>query len=315
MSLKTAVQMDPIGPIDITQDSTFGMLLKAQERGHELHYYTPNQLSLKDGVPYARSRRLKVRAVQGQHAEIGEESFGPLADFDVILLRQDPPFDMSYLTTTYFLERVHPKTLVVNDPFWVRNYPEKLLVTHFKEFTPPTLITRDLQELQAFQKEHGEIIVKPLYGNGGAGVFRVREDGVNLPALHELYTGITRDPFIAQRYLPAVREGDKRVILIEGKAVGGVNRIPANNETRSNLHVGGTAAPLELTKRDHEICEAIGPLLREKGQIFVGIDVIGTYLTEINVTSPTGVWQMSRFDKIDGFGLIWDAIERRKAQG
>ncbi|MDD2867324.1 glutathione synthase [Neomegalonema sp.] len=315
MSLHVAVQMDPIGPIDITQDSTFGLLLKAQERGHRLSYYTPGQLSLKDGVPVARSRGLKVRAVQGDHAELGEERFGPLSDFDVILLRQDPPFDMSYLTTTYFLELVHPKTLVVNDPFWVRNYPEKLLVTQFKDLTPPTLITRDLKELQAFQAEHGEIIVKPLFGNGGAGVFRVHADGVNLPSLHELYTGMTRDPFIAQRYLPAVREGDKRIILIDGKAVGGVNRIPAQNETRSNLHVGGRAAALELTKRDHEICEAIGPLLKEKGQIFVGIDVIGTHLTEINVTSPTGVWQMSRFDGIDGFGLIWDAIEHRRAQG
>jgi len=311
--LKIAFQMDPIGPIDIAADSTFRLAEEAQARGHELFYYTPDQLAYQVGRLTARGWPLKVQRVVGDHALLGDEQEVDLAAFDVIWLRQDPPFDMHYITTTHLLDRVHPKTLVVNDPFWVRNYPEKLLVLEFSELTPPTTIARDLKTIRTFKEKHGDIIVKPLYGNGGAGVFRLDQNDRNLASLHELFTGFSREPLIAQKYLPAVSKGDKRVILVDGEPVGAINRVPAAGETRSNMHVGGRPEKIELSARDHEICRAIGPLLREKGQIFVGIDVIGEYLTEINVTSPTGIQELERFDGINVAEKIWQAIESKRA--
>lgn len=311
--MKIAFQMDPIGPIDIAADSTFRLAEEAQARGHELFYYTPDQLAYQEGRLTARGWPLKVQRVVGDHALLGDEQEVDLAAFDVIWLRQDPPFDMHYITTTHLLDRVHPKTLVVNDPFWVRNYPEKLLVLEFPELTPPTTIARDLKTIRAFKEKHGDIIVKPLYGNGGAGVFRLDQNDRNLASLHELFTGFSREPLIAQKFLPAVSKGDKRVILVDGEPVGAINRVPAAGETRSNMHVGGRPEKIELSARDHEICRAIGPLLREKGQIFVGIDVIGEYLTEINVTSPTGIQELERFDGINVAEKIWQAIESKRA--
>ena len=311
--LSVAIQMDPIERVDILADSTFRIALEAQNRGHSLFYYLPEKLSWRDGRVTAVGRDIEVKSVKGDHVRFGAERAVDLAEMDVILLRQDPPFDMGYVTTTHLLETIHPKTLVVNDPFWVRNSPEKLLVTTFPELTAPTLMTRDLDALNAFRADHGDIIVKPLYGNGGAGVFFVGREDKNLNSLHELFTGMWREPFIAQKFLPAVSEGDKRVILIDGEAVGAINRIPAAGETRSNLHVGGRAAQVALTDRDREICATIGPMLKEKGLIFVGIDVIGDVLTEINVTSPTGIQELERFDGVNAAGLIWDAIEGRRA--
>ena len=251
--------------------------------------------------------------VEGDHFTLGDEREVDLAEMDVVWLRQDPPFDMSYITNTHLLDRIHPDTLVVNDPFWVRNYPEKLLVLDFPDLTPPTAIARDLQTLKAFRDHHGDIILKPLYGNGGAGVFRLPESDRNLVSLHELFSGINREPLIVQKFLPAVAKGDKRVILVDGEAVGAINRIPAKGETRSNMHVGGRPEKIALNERDHEICAAIGPLLRDKGQVFVGIDVIGDYLTEINVTSPTGIQELERFDGINVAAMIWEAIEAKRA--
>ena len=311
--MKIAFQMDPIGPIDIAADSTFRLAEEAQARGHELFYYTPDQLAYQEGRLTARGWPLEVQRVVGDHALLGDEQEVDLAEFDVIWLRQDPPFDMHYITTTHLLDRVHPKTLVVNDPFWVRNYPEKLLVLEFPQLTPPTTIARDLGTIKAFKQKHGDIIVKPLYGNGGAGVFRLDQNDRNLASLHELFTGFSREPLIAQKFLPAVSKGDKRVILVDGEPVGAINRVPAAGETRSNMHVGGRPEKIELSARDVEICRAIGPLLREKGQIFVGIDVIGEYLTEINVTSPTGIQELERFDGINVAEKIWQAIESKRA--
>ncbi|MEM9010086.1 MAG: glutathione synthase [Pseudomonadota bacterium] len=311
--MKVAIQMDPIEGIDIDADSTFRIAEEAQARGHTLFYYTPDALSWREGRVMARGRPLTVQRVKGDHATLGPMTEVDLADWDVIWLRQDPPFDMGYITTTHILERLLPGTLVVNDPVWVRNYPEKLLVLQFPDLTPPTVIARDLQTIRAFKAEHGDIILKPLYGNGGAGVFRLDRNDRNLNALHELFVGINREPLIAQKFLPEVAEGDKRVILVDGEAIGGINRVPAAGETRSNMHVGGRAEKIALTERDREICARIGPLLREKGQIFVGIDVIGGYLTEINLTSPTGLQELERFDGVNVTGLIWEAIERRRA--
>ncbi|MFV1878415.1 glutathione synthase [Nioella sp.] len=313
MPLKVAIQMDPIGPINIDADSTFRIAEEAQARGHELFYYTPDMLAYQEGRVTARGWPLTVRRVKGDHFSIGEMQEIDLADWDVVWLRQDPPFDMGYITTTHILERVHPDTLVVNDPFWVRNYPEKLLVLDFPDLTPPTTIARDLETLKAFKHKHGDIILKPLYGNGGAGVFRLDPNDRNLNSLHELFTGINREPLIAQKFLPDVSAGDKRVILVDGEPVGAINRVPAKGETRSNMHVGGRPEKVALTDRDHEICARIGPLLREKGQIFVGIDVIGGWLTEINVTSPTGIQELERFDGINIAEKIWQAIEARVA--
>ncbi|SHG89122.1 glutathione synthase [Cognatiyoonia sediminum] len=313
MSLKVAIQMDPIGPIDINADSSFRIVEEAQARGHELFYYTPDKLSYRDGHVLARGWPLTVRRVEGDHFELGAEQEVDLSDWDVVWLRQDPPFDMSYITTTHLLDMIHPETLVVNDPFWVRNYPEKLLVLSFQELTPPTMIARDLETLKTFREDHGDVILKPLYGNGGAGVFKLSQSDSNLASLHELFSGINREPLIMQKFLPDVSKGDKRVILIDGEPVGAINRVPAAGETRSNMHVGGRPEKVELTERDREICAAIGPLLREKGQIFVGIDVIGDWLTEINVTSPTGIQELERFDGTNVAEKIWQAIEARRA--
>ncbi len=311
--MKVAFQMDPIGSVDINADSSFRLAEEAQARGHTLWIYTPDQLSYREGRIMARAQSLKVQRVQGDHAALGPIEDIDLADMDVVWLRQDPPFDMGYITTTHLLDRLKGQTFVVNDPFWVRNNPEKLLVLDFPDLTPPTTIARDLDVLKAFKETHKDIILKPLYGNGGAGVFRLGPEDRNLNSLHELFTGINREPLIAQKFLPAVAKGDKRIILVDGVPAGGINRVPAEGETRSNLHVGGRAEKIGLTDREHEICEAIGPRLREMDQIFVGIDVIGDYLTEINVTSPTGIQELERFDGVNVAAQIWAAIEGRLA--
>jgi len=311
--MKIAFQMDPIGPIDINADSTFRIAEEAQARGHDLFYYTPDRLSYIEGRVMARGWPLRVQRVEGDHFELGDEETVDLSEFDVVWLRQDPPFDMFYITTTHLLQRLTPGTLVVNDPFWVRNFPEKLLILDFPDLMPPTAIARDLDTIRAFKDEHGDVILKPLYGNGGAGVFHLPEADRNLSALHELFTGFSREPLIVQKFLPDIKHGDKRVILVDGEPVGAINRIPGKGETRSNMHVGGRPEKVALTDRDREICERIGPLLREKGQIFVGIDVIGDYLTEINVTSPTGIQELERFDGVNVTAKIWDAIEGRCA--
>jgi len=313
MGLKVAIQMDPIQSIDINADSTFRIAIEAQTRGHSLFYYTPDRLAFQEGRVTATGWPLTLRRVQGDHFTLGDEVEMDLADVDVVWLRQDPPFDMGYITTTHLLEHLMPDTLVVNDPFWVRNSPEKLLVLRFPDLIPPTMIARDLASLRAFKEKHGDIILKPLYGNGGAGVFRLDPNDRNLASLHELFTGINREPLIAQKFLPAVSEGDKRVILVNGEPVGAINRVPQPGETRSNMHVGGRPVKTELTARDREICAAIGPVLREKGQIFVGIDVIGDYLTEINVTSPTGIQELERFDGTNVAAKLWDVIEAKCA--
>ncbi|WP_198671021.1 glutathione synthase [Oceanibium sediminis] len=313
MPLKVAIQMDPIAVIDINADSTFRIMEEAQARGHSLFYYTPDMIAFDDGRVTARGADVTVRREQGNHFTLGEPRTVDLGEYDVVWLRQDPPFDMSYITTTHLLQMISDTTLVVNDPFWVRNYPEKLLVLQFPDLTPPTMIARDLATLKDFKARHGDIILKPLYGNGGAGVFRLDPNDRNFNSLHELFTGINREPLIAQKFLPDVAAGDKRVILVDGEPVGAINRVPAAGETRSNMHVGGRAEKVELSERDLEICAAIGPLLREKGQIFVGIDVIGRYLTEINVTSPTGLQELERFDGTNPTAKIWEAIEARRA--
>ncbi len=313
MSLKVAVQMDPIGPIDIDADSSFRIMEEAQARGHALFYYTPDHLSYREGRLMARGWPVEVRREKGNHYTLGEEQDIDLGDWDVVWLRQDPPFDMGYITTTHLLDMIHPRTLVVNDPFWVRNYPEKLLVLEFPDLTPPTMIARDLATLREFKHHHADIIMKPLYGNGGAGVFRLDPNDRNLASLHELFYGMNREPLIAQKFLPAVEKGDKRIILVDGEPVGAINRVPAAGETRSNMHVGGRPEKIGLSERDREICAAIGPLLKEKGQVFVGIDVIGDWLTEINVTSPTGIQELERFDGVNVAAKIWEAIEARRS--
>lgn len=313
MSLSVAVQMDPIASINIDADSTFRIMEEAQARGHSLFYYTPGRLAFDEGRVTARGWPVEVRRVKGDHFTLGPETEVDLGDFDVVWLRQDPPFDMGYITTTHVLDMLAGRTLVVNDPFWVRNYPEKLLVLRFPDLTPPTMVARDLATLRAFKARHGDIILKPLYGNGGAGVFRLDPNDRNFAALWELFTGINREPLIAQKFLSDVSQGDKRIILVDGEPVGAINRMPAEGETRSNMHAGGTPVPTRLTDREREICAAIGPLLREKGQVFVGIDVIGGWLTEINVTSPTGLQELERFDGINATAKIWEAIERRCA--
>jgi glutathione synthase len=312
MTLTVAIQMDPIERIDIAGDSTFALALEAQARGHRLLYYGPRDLSLRDMALVTRVRPLTVKNERGNHFSLGEFAPYDLAQADVVLMRQDPPFDMAYITATHMLERIHPKTLVVNDPFHVRNAPEKLFVTGFKGLMPPTLISSDREEIRRFRDEHKDLVVKPLYGNGGAGVFRVKPDDENLNALLEMFTQFYREPIVVQRYVPDVRKGDKRIILVDGEAVGGINRVPAQGEARSNMHVGGRAEPVELSARDRAICAAIGPELKARGLIFAGIDVIGDYLTEINVTSPTGIQELKRFGGADGASLIWDAIEARR---
>lgn len=311
MRLKTGVQMDPIEKIHIQGDSTFALLLEAQNRQHSIFYYTPDKLLMRDGEVFAEGQDLNVADVHGAHYELGAKQMLNLKELDLILLRQDPPFDMAYVTTTHILDHVHPRTLVVNDPASVRNAPEKLFVTEFPDLMPPTLITRSLDALNAFRAEFGDVIVKPLYGNGGAAVFRLRPDDTNAGSLAELFQTVFREPFVVQRYLPDVRKGDKRIILVDGEPVGAINRVPAANETRSNMHVGGRPEAADLTARERDICAAIGPELKRRGLIFVGIDVIGDYLTEINVTSPTGIREVKRFGGADIAALIWNAIEEK----
>ncbi|UWQ92054.1 glutathione synthase [Aliisedimentitalea scapharcae] len=309
--MKIAFQMDPIGAVDINADSSFRLAEEAQARGHELFYYAPDQLAYQEGRITARGHDMTVQRVAGDPAVLGPEREVDLAGFDVVWLRQDPPFDMHYITSTHLLDRLKGQALVVNDPFWVRNYPEKLLVLDFPDLTPPTTVARDLETIKAFKAKHGDVILKPLYGNGGAGVFRLDANDRNLTSLHELFTGFSREPLIVQKFLPDVRNGDKRIILVDGDPVGAINRVPAEGETRSNMHVGGRPEKIGLSERDQEICAAIGPLLKEKGQVFVGIDVIGDYLTEINVTSPTGIQELERFNGVNIAEKVWQAIEAK----
>ncbi|MCZ8310703.1 MAG: glutathione synthase [Magnetospirillum sp.] len=313
MGFRVAVQMDPIAAINIDGDSTFALMLEAQRRGHTLFHYHVRDLSMrgKDNIT-AKAHPVTVRREKGNHYSFAPRETIDLAACDVVLMRQDPPFDMAYITATHVLEHIHPRTLVVNDPAHVRNAPEKLFVTHFPQLMPPTLITADTAEIAAFRAEFKDIIVKPLYGNGGAGVFRIKPDDENLSSLIEMFTSASREPLMVQRYEPAVRQGDKRIILVDGKAEGAINRVPAAGEARANMHVGGKAIKTSLTKREHEICEAIGPELKKRGLIFVGIDVIGDWLTEINVTSPTGIQEIARFDGTDLAAKIWDVIEEKR---
>ena len=311
MPKKIAFQMDPIQGVDIRGDSTFQLAIEAQNRGHEIYYYTPNRLAFDKGQVTAKGQKMLLRQEVGNHADLGEFQHLDLHKFDVVWLRQDPPFDMGYITTTHLLDFLQRDTLVVNNPFWVRNYPEKLLMLQYPKLIPPTTIARDLDTLKSFRSTHGDVIVKPLYGNGGAGVFRLTQQDQNIASLHELFSSINTEPLIIQKFLPDVRKGDKRVILVDGEAVGAINRIPADGETRSNMHVGGRPEKVGLTKRDQEICSMIGPTLREKGQVFVGIDIIGDYLTEINLTSPTGLLELKRFDGINGAKLIWDVVDTK----
>ena len=312
MSLAAAIQMDPVAGIDIDADSTFALALEAQARGHRLWHYLPGALALDGDAVLASARPLEVRRERGRHFSLGAAETLDLASLDVVLMRQDPPFDMGYVTATHLLERVHPGTLVVNDPAQVRNAPEKLFVTEFPGLMPETLIASDRERIRAFRERHGDIVVKPLYGNGGAGVFHIGADDENLNALLEMYEEFYREPAVVQRYLPEVRDGDKRIILVDGEPAGAVNRVPPAGEARSNMHVGGRPEAAALDARDREICAAIGPALKARGLLFAGIDVIGGLLTEINVTSPTGIQEIDRFDGANLAGRIWDAIEARR---
>ena len=311
MSLNVAIQMDHVSTLHIGGDSTFALGLEAQARGHKLFHYEPNRLQLRGNHLVAAVEAMELRDVEGDHFTLGEPIKTDLSTMDVILLRQDPPFDMNYITTTHLLERIHPKTLVVNDPASVRNAPEKILVTEFPDLMPETLITRDFDAILKFREEIGDMIIKPLYGNGGAGVFLVDQKDQNLSALLEMFDTAFREPFVIQRYLPDVRAGDKRIILVDGEPVGAINRVPAEGDARSNMHVGGKAEHSQLTDRELEICDRIGPTLKKQGFIFVGIDVIGGLMTEINVTSPTGIREVKHFSGTDIAALVWDAIEKR----
>jgi len=312
--LKIAVQMDPIASINPLGDSTFALMLEGQARGHRIDYFVPGTLSLRDNRVSASVAPITVYdKPKGEHFALGDFARTDLAGYDIVMMRQDPPFDMNYITVSHILERLHPKTFVMNPPAAVRNAPEKILVTEFPELMPPTLVTRDREEIRAFRREHGNIILKPLYGNGGAGVFLIQEGDQNLNSLIELFEQSFREPFMVQRYLPEVRKGDKRIILVDGEPVAGLNRIPADGEARSNMHVGGRPELSPLTEREREICATIGPALKARDMVFVGIDVIGGYLTEINVTSPTGIREVKRFGGPDIAVLIWDALERRRA--
>ena len=313
MSLRVAVSMDPIEKINIASDTTFLMMMAAQRRGHELWAFEPKHLSLEDGRPFARARRVALRDVKGDHVTAGDfEKLDLEDDLDVILLRQDPPFDLAYVTTTHFLERIHPKTLVVNDPAHVRNAPEKVFVTLFPDLMPPTLISRDLSEIKAFRAEHGDIVMKPLYGHGGGAVFRITRDDLNFGSLYDMFAVTFREQWVVQKFLPAVKNGDKRIMLVDGEFAGAVNRIPAADDLRSNMVRGGAAAKTDLTPREREICERIGPALRERGLLLVGIDVIGDNITEINVTSPTGIRAIKNLGGPDIAKLVWDKIEAKR---
>ena len=311
MALDIAVQMDPIESIAIAGDSSFALMLEAQRRGHEIFIYHPAALSFQNQHLTARGNAVELRDVQGDHFTAKTHEQRDLSGFDAILMRQDPPFDMGYISACHLLEHIHPKTLVVNDPVFVRDSPEKLVTLHFSDFMPPTLVSRDVADIQAFRKEYRDIIIKPLNSNGGEGVFRITPDDENMNALLELYLRLYREPLMIQAYLPDVRKGDKRIILVDGEPAGALNRVPAKGEARSNLHVGGRAEKADLTPHEREICAALGPFLKERGLIFVGIDVIGKYLTEINVTSPTGIREIKAFGGPDIAAMIWDAIENR----
>jgi glutathione synthase len=312
MSLKIAVQMDPIQRINIKGDSTFALLLEAQKRGHKLSYYTPDRLALLNGRVFAAVEALSVRDQAGDYFTLGEPKRVELSSFDVVLLRQDPPFDLAYVTTTHLLERIHPKTLVVNDPASVRNAPEKMLVMEFPDLMPPTLITRDFAEIKAFRATHNDIVMKPLYGHGGGAVFRITREDLNFGSLYDMFAVTFREAWVVQKFLPAVKEGDKRIILVDGEYAGAVNRVPAADDLRSNMVRGGAPLATTLTKREEEICKRIGPTFRERGLLFVGIDVIGDYLTEINVTSPTGIRSIKSLGGADCAALIWDKIEKKR---
>jgi glutathione synthase len=314
MKLNVAVQMDPIERINIRGDSTFALLLEAQKRGHGVSYYTPDKLSLRGDELVAPMQILTVRDEVGDHFTLGEPKREPLTNFDVILLRQDPPFDLAYITSTHFLERIHPKTLVVNDPASVRNAPEKLFVMNFPQLMPPTLISRDLDEINAFRDEHGAVVMKPLHGHGGAAVFRVMPQDMNFGSLFDMFSVTFKEPWVIQRFLPEVKHGDKRIILVDGEFAGAVNRVPAADDLRSNMVRGGAAQSTELSDREREICTTLGPALRELGLLFVGIDVIDGYLTEINVTSPTGIRAIQRLGGPDVAAKIWDVIEAKRAK-
>jgi glutathione synthase len=313
MRLNVAVQMDPIERINIKGDSTFALLLEAQKRACPLSYFTPDRLAMRDGKVSATVRPLVVRDIPGDHFTLGEPHHADLASFDVVLLRQDPPFDLAYITSTHLLERVHPKTLVVNDPGHVRNAPEKVFVTEFPDLMPPTLITRDLDSIKAFRAEHGDIVMKPLYGKGGEAVFRLQREDLNFGSLYDLFAATFCEQWVVQKFLPAVRDGDKRIILVDGEFAGAINRVPAADDLRSNMVRGGVPAATELTDREREICARLGPALRERGLLFVGIDVIGDFLTEINVTSPTGIRAIKNFGGPDIAALIWDKIEAKRS--
>jgi glutathione synthase len=312
MQLNVAVQMDPIARINIRGDSTFAMLLEAQKRGHSISYYTPDKLSLRGEDLVAPVQALSVRDEVGDHFTLGEAQRVNLGSFDVVLLRQDPPFDLAYITSTHFLERIHPKTLVVNNPASVRNAPEKIFVMDFADLMPPTLISRDLDEINAFRDEHGAVVMKPLHGHGGAAVFRVLPQDMNFGSLYDMFSVTFREPWVIQRFLAEVKHGDKRIILVDGEFAGAVNRVPAADDLRSNMVRGGAAKATDLTPREREICARLGPALRERGLLFVGIDVIDGHLTEINVTSPTGIRAIARLDGPDVAAKIWDVIEAKR---
>jgi glutathione synthase len=312
MPLSCAVQMDPIARINIAGDSTFALLLEGQARGHSLSYYTPDRLALSEGSVTATVQPLTVQDVVGDHYRLGAPERVDLASFDVVLMRQDPPFDLAYVTATHFLERIHPATLVVNDPAAVRNAPEKLFVTRFPELMPPTLITRDKDEIERFRERHGDVVFKPLYGHGGAAVFKVGRQDLNFGSLFDLFSTTFREPWVVQRFLPEVARGDKRIILVDGVFAGAVNRVPAADDLRSNMVRGGQAAATDLTAREREICERVGPELAREGILFAGLDVIDGYLTEINVTSPTGIRAVQRLGGPDIAAPVWDAIEARR---
>jgi glutathione synthase len=312
MSLRIAVQMDPIERIRVAGDSTFALLLEGERRGHAISYYTPERLAMIDGKVFATVQALKVRDQERDHFTLGEGKRVELSSFDVVLMRQDPPFDLAYITTTHLLERVQPKTLVVNDPAEVRNAPEKMLVNEFADLMPPTLITRDLAEIKAFRAQHGDVVMKPLYGNGGEAVFRVTSEDINFGSLYDLFAKTFREPWVTQKYLAAVKEGDKRIILVDGEFAGAVNRVPAADDLRSNMVRGGVAKTTELTARERKICERLKPEMKKRKLLFAGIDVIGDLLTEINVTSPTGIRAVKKLGGPDIAALIWDAIERKR---
>ena len=309
--LKIAVQMDHISTLHIEGDTTFALMLEAQARGHQLYHYTTDRLGMRDGKGFAAVEHVSVNDVAGDHFQLGEKVATDLSTMDVVLMRQDPPFHMGYISATHILERIHPETLVLNDPREVRNAPEKLFVTQYPDLMPPTLISRDTDDIKAFRQEFGDIIVKPLYGNGGAGVFRVTKDDQNLSSLLEMFDSLYPEPYVIQQYLPDVRKGDKRIILIDGEPVGAINRVPAEGDARSNMHVGGQAVETAITNREKEICDAIGPELKRRGFLLVGIDVIGDVMTEINVTSPTGVREVKKFGGADIAALFWDAAENK----